>query len=296
MGKKRPTATKLAAALKERDEALEQLAATAAILKVIRRSPGDTQPVFDAIVRSALRLVGGHSALVLRLSGDMLHLEAHSSTSASGDEALKRFYPQPAKAVYLHGKAIRARRPFCIADTESVPASMADVKSMAQKRGYRSLIVVPMLREGLPIGSIGVSRRKPGEFSKHQIRTLEAFADQAVIAIENARLFNETREALERQTATSEILKVISSSPTATQPVFESIVKNCHSLFGDSRVALWQISDDRLVPRASTGYFPEPMPIDKESGTGACVLESRTIHLPDLRSALSSTRASSSLA
>ncbi|HWM43798.1 MAG TPA: GAF domain-containing protein, partial [Burkholderiales bacterium] len=140
-----------------------------------------------------------------------------------------------------------------------------------------------MLREGAPIGSIGVSRKEPGAFSKHQIRTLETFADEAVIAIENARLFNQTREALEQQTATSEILKVISSSPTTTQPVFESIVKNCHSLFGDSRVALWQISDALLVPRASTGYIPEPMPVDKESGMGACVLESRTIHLPDLR-------------
>ncbi len=283
MGKKRPATTKLAAALKERDEALEQQAATAAILKVIRRSPGDAQPVFDAIVRSALRLVGGHSALVLRLADGMLHLEAHSSTGASGDEALKRFYPQSPKAVYLHGRAIRSRRPCYIADSEKVPAAMADVKSMARKRGYRSLIVVPMLREGAPIGSIGVSRKEPGAFSKHQIRTLESFADQAVIAIENARLFNETKEALEQQTATSEILKVISASPTATQPVFESIVNNCHSLFGDSRVALWQISDGRLVPRASTGYIPEPMPIDRESGMGACVLESRTIHLPDLR-------------
>jgi signal transduction histidine kinase len=184
-----------AGALQRRlDEALASEAATAEILKVIASSPSDAQPVFDAIVRSTLRLVGGHSAIVLRIADGMLHLAAHSSTSASGDDALRRFYPRPIDSVMLHGRGIRSRRPYCVADTEKVPASMRDVEEMARERGYRSVMVVPMLRDGAPIGSIGVSRTQPGEFSKHQIRVLETFADQAVIAIENVRLFKEIQE------------------------------------------------------------------------------------------------------
>ena len=233
--------------------ATEQYRAITDILRVITSSPGDAQPVFDAIVRRALRLVGGYSALVLRLSDGMLHLVAHSSTSRSGDEALKRFYPQPAEGVFLHGRAIHSRRPFWVADTEKVPASMADVRSMARKRGYRSLLVVPMLRDDVPIGSIGVSRRQAGEFSEQQIRTLEGFADQAVIAIENVRLFNETKEGLERQTATAEILRVIASSPSSTQPVFDAIAQSAQRLIGAHYANVTRLVGDELHLAAHTG-------------------------------------------
>ena len=241
----------------ETQEALERQTATAEILKVIASSPADAQPVFDAIVRSALRLVGGYSALVLRLSDGMLHLAAHSSTSVSGDKAVKRFYPQPIKGVILHGRAIRSPRPHWVADTEKVPASMAAVKSMARKRGYRSLLVVPMLRDGAPIGSIGVSRKEPGEFSKHQITTLETFADQAVIAIENARLFNETREALEKQTATAEILRVLSESPADTQPVFDAIVRHAARLCESTYANVFRYDGEQLHLAASEGVSAE---------------------------------------
>ena len=237
---------------REAAEATKREAATAAILKAIRRSPGDAQPAFDAIVRSALRLVNGHSALVLRLAGGMLHLAAHTSTGRSGDEAIRRFYPRPVGEVTLHGRAIRSRRPCCVADTERVPASMAAMKEMARKRGYRSLMAVPMLRDGVPIGSIGVSRKQSGAFSKHQIRALETFADQAVIAIENARLFNETREALERQTATSEVLRVIAASPSDTQPVFDAIARSAQKLFGARAALVCRRADDMLHLAAHT--------------------------------------------
>ena len=238
---------------KRKSATAEQYRAITDILRVITSSPGDAQPVFDAIVRRTLRLVGGHSALVLRLSDGMLHLAAHSSTSRSGDEALKRFYPQPIEGVYLHGRAIHSRRPFWVADTEKVPASMADVRSMARKRGYRSLLVVPMLREGVPIGSIGVSRRQAGEFSADQIRTLEGFADQAVIAIENVRLFNETKEALERQTATAGILRVISSSPTDVQPVFDTIAERAATLCGAQFAVVGRYDGDLIHVAAVHG-------------------------------------------
>ena len=135
------------------------------------------------------------------------------------------------------------------------------------------------------LGVLSVTSTEPGALSEKEMSLLTTFANQAAIAIENARLFNETREALERQTATAEILRVISGSPTATQPVFESIVQKCHALYQDSRVALLLIDEGRLNTRASTGYAFEPIPIDRESGIGACVLEGRTIHLPDLEAA-----------
>ena len=283
-----PAAAKLAAARKERKDALEQQASTAAILKVIRRSPGDAQPVFDEIVRRALRLVEGHSALVLRLSDGMLHLAAHSSTGASGDDALKRFYPQPIKGVFLHGRAIRSRRPYSVADTEKVPASMTSVKSMARQRGYRSLLVVPMLRDGAPIGSIGVSRKQPGEFSKQQIRTLEAFADQAVIAIENVRLFHETREALEQQTATADILRVIAGSPASVQPVFEAILDKATDLCKAQLGLLFLLSGATWRMVSHRGASPEAQESHRSfqagpnTGLGRMLRERKPVHIEDL--------------
>src|SRR5260221_6789963 len=108
---------------------------------------------------------------------------------------------------------------------------------MGRKRGYRSLVIVPLLRDGEPIGLINVTRRETGRFAAHHVDLLRTFADQAVIAIENSRLFNETQEALERQTASSDVLKVISNSPGELTPVFDEILKNavriCEATFGN---------------------------------------------------------------
>ncbi len=296
---------KLAAALRASKEALEQQAASAEILRAMSKSPGDAQPVFAAIVRSTLRLVGGHSALVLRIADGMLHLAAHSSTSASGDDALRRFYPRPIGGVIFHGRAIRSRRPYCVADTEKVPASMAALKSMARKRGYRSLLVVPMIRHGAAIGSIGVSRKQPGEFSKHQISTLETFADQAVIAIENARLFNETKEALERQTATAEILKVIASSPSDVQPVFDAIAQSARRLIGGFSALVARVDGDKihLAAYTSTGKSGDralkdsfPRSLDGHGPAAQAIRTGSTTIRTDIESDPDATAASRSLA
>jgi signal transduction histidine kinase len=277
-----PALAKLAVARRAHREALEQQTATAEILKVIAASPADTQPVFDAIARSAQKLLDAHYANVTRLVGDELHLAAYTGTGTSA-ASLRQLFPAKVTGQGALGKAVLTGAPNWVADVETDPAYSAAFRHGARERGYRSLLAVPMLRDQVAIGAIAVTRRDPGPFTDHQISVLKTFADQAVIAIENVRLFNETKEALERQTATAEILKVISASPGATQPVFDSIVDNCHVLFKDSRVALWLISEGRLFPRASTGYIPEPMPVDRESALGASVVESRIIHLPDLR-------------
>ncbi len=218
----------------ETKEALERQTATAEILKVIASSPSDVQPVFDAIARSAYRLIGGFSTAVARVFDDVLHLVAFSSTGEAGNEALKSAFPMPV----ARSKAARTGAPVCISDTEALPESASALRELARVRGFRSIVIVPLLRESVTTGTISVTRREPGEFSNHQVDLLKTFADQAVIAIENVRLFNETKESLERQTATAEILKVISESPTDTQPVFEAIVDACQGLFPDHLIGI----------------------------------------------------------
>jgi signal transduction histidine kinase len=152
------------------------------------------------------------------------------------------------------------------------------------------MIAVPLIKEGESIGAIMVRRREVRAFTEKQIALLQTFADQAVIAIENVRLFNETKEALEQQTATAEILRVISGSITDVQPVFDVIVRSCAALFDDTSVTLRLVRDDVLVRRAwhwppwlvGKEGIPSDIPLDRESGWGLCVLESRLIHIPDL--------------
>jgi len=223
-------------------EALERQTATADILKVIASSPSDVQPVFQAIAESATRLFGGYRAMVTRREGDYLHLAAIAG-SEEGRDALRRRYPMPLSSPGFHAEAAlnRAVR-FCV-DFETDPNVTPEFKEIGRARGFRSFLVVPMLREGVAIGTIGVARPEPGEFSIHQIELLKTFADQAVIAIENARLFNETKEALERQTATAEILKVIASSPSDVQPVFAAIATSSNRLVGGFSTAVFRFVD-----------------------------------------------------
>ena len=213
------------------NEALERQTATADILKVIASSPSDTQPVFDAIARNARNLLEAHYANVTRLVGDELHLAAYTGTESSL-ASLSRFFPAKVTGQGALGKAVLSAEPAWVADIETDPAYSPAFRDGARERGYRSLLAVPMLRDRVSIGAIVVTRRAPGRFTDHQIGLLKTFADQAVIAIENVRLFNETKEALQRQTATADILKVIASSPSNVQPVFEAIVESAVRLCG----------------------------------------------------------------
>ena len=209
----------------ETQEALERQTATADILKVIASSPNDVQPVFDTIAESARRLCGGHTSIVTQVSGEFLHLGASSADSEDGVEEVRAEFPLPLSIDRVHGRAALNGEIAIRYDTENEPDVSPTMRMTARARGYRSLLVVPMMRDGIAIGTIGVSRREAGRFPDKSIELLRTFADQAVIAIENVRLFNETQEALERQTATADILKVIASSPSDVQPVFEAIAR-----------------------------------------------------------------------
>src|SRR5262249_35633451 len=217
----------------ETHEALERQTATADILKVIASSPSDVQPVFEAIASSANRLLGGHATGVIRAIDGVLHLAAFTPVNPAADAVLKSMFPMPASAIPFFELLARGE-PYQEPDMEAIPVE--EPKRLARARGYRSLLCVPLMNAGQAIGIISVSRATAGTFAPHEVQLLQTIADEAVSAIENARLFNETKEALEQQTATSEVLEVISSSPGELEPVFGKMLENatrvCEANFG----------------------------------------------------------------
>src|SRR5262245_55826758 len=276
----------------ERDEALEQQAATSEILRVISRSPSDVQPVFDMIAESAARLCEAQFCFVYRFDGQLLHFVAHRSLTAEVLEINRRAYPAPPSRGSVAARAILERNVVQIPDVSADPDYA--LGAMAAVGGYRSAVAVPILRDGLPIGSIAVTRAQAGLLPNRQIELLKTFADQAAIAIENVRLFNETKEALEQQTATSEVLKVISSSPGELEPVFNAMLANatriCDAAFGNlflregpnmfRAVATHnkRSYDEYLRPNSAVDLRDNPgVPLDRVAKT------KQVVHIPDLR-------------
>jgi two-component system, NtrC family, sensor kinase len=242
---------------KELKEAREQQAATAEILKVIASSPGDVQPVFEAIAESAKRLLGSYHAVVTRVIDDTVHLAAFTSGGEEGDKALQRRFPMPLSGPGPNSRAARTGEIELVTDTETYLDNSEDIKKAARARGFRSVLVVPMLRNGVAIGTIATSRRQPGSFAEKEIDLLRTFADQAVIAIENTRLFNETQQALGRQTATSDVLKVIASSPSNLQPVYDAIAERSKALIGAHSTVVVRYTDGMIELASFTLVSPE---------------------------------------
>ncbi|HTE98146.1 MAG TPA: GAF domain-containing protein, partial [Bradyrhizobium sp.] len=238
----------------ETQQALERQTATAEILKVIASSPSDTTPVFEAIANSAKRLLGGFSTAVFRLLDGTVHLAAFTPTHPAADAALKADFPQPVENFEAFRLAQHGE-PIAIPDTEEV--SHAPAREIARLHGFRSMLWVPMMNGGVTIGIICVTRVEPGSFANQHVQLLQTFANQAVIAIENVRLFNETKEALERQTATAEILRVIASSPSDVQPVFDAIAASANRLLGGFSSTVFRFIDDTAHLKAFTPTTPE---------------------------------------
>jgi GAF domain-containing protein len=190
------------------ETALERQTATADILRVIAGSPSDVQPVFDAIAERSNQLIGGRSTAVYRLADDMLHLMSMTSISPEADASLKALFPMPLSRSPSFQEAIRSRDVQRVSDVELEFTETPDALAMARLRGWRSLVLVPLMQDGEPIGLISVTRAEPGLIADEHVELLKTFAAQAVIAIRNARLFNELREALEQQTAKSGIAAV----------------------------------------------------------------------------------------
>src|SRR5882724_9531665 len=241
----------------ERNESIAQQAATAEILKVIASSPSDVQPVFDVIVERAVRLCGARMGRVYRYDGNLIYMVGGYGLSEPGRDEAERPFPRPAADDTIVGRVMLSRRPNILADLnddETVPTLS---RKMIAAIGARSQVTMPMLLAREPIGAITLSWAEPRGYKDQTITLLQTFADQAVIAIENARLFNETKEALERQTATADILKVIASSPSDVQPVFEAIAERSNRLVEGLSTGVYRLVDDTLHLMAFTRISPQ---------------------------------------
>jgi GAF domain-containing protein len=265
-------------------EAFEQQMATAEVLQIISRSPTDLQPVLDTVVKSAARFCGADDAIIFRLEGAHLRLAAHYGPVPARLGLLLRVVPGTVVA-----RAVLERRAIHTSDVQSDPEEYPETSAVARKLGYRTQLSVPLLREGTAIGAVSLRRSDVNPFTDKQITLLQIFADQAVIAIENVRLFNETKEALEQQTATSGILRVIASSPTDVQPVLDAIARSAARLCEAHDGSVWLRDDETLVVRAHHGPIPSPPqrnPISRDWVTGRAVVDGRPIHVDNLATAL----------
>src|SRR5262245_957197 len=226
----------------ELNEALQQQTATREVLSIIRRSPADAQPVFEAIVHSAARLCGALFSVVYLNEKDHLRVAATKNFTAEATNQIKeRQELRQINRSYVGGRAVLDCAIVYVPDVLDDPEYS---REFALAGGWRAVLAVPLLHDGKSIGAITVGKAEPKPFSEQQIQLLQTFADRAVIAIENVRLFEaeqqhtrELSDALERQTATSEVLKIISSSPGALEPVFNSMLANatriCEATFGN---------------------------------------------------------------
>ena len=205
------------------------------MLKVISRSTFDLQAVLDTLTESAARLCEADMATIARQKGTAYYYATTYNFPPGLEEYLRTIPHEP-------GRGSVIGRTLADGTTNHIPDVLADPEykrlEVQQKAGFRTVLGVPLLREGSPIGVINLLRRRVHPFTEKQIELVTTFADQAVIAIENVRLFEETKAALERQTATAEILKVISSSPTDTQPVFDAIVQSGFKLFPEAAIVV----------------------------------------------------------
>jgi GAF domain-containing protein len=209
--------------LSELRESLQQQTATSEVLKVISSSPTDIQPVLDAVAENAARLCEANNAVIFRLDGDLLR-----PVTQYGQIAITTHPSEglPVNRDTVTGRAVFDRQPVHILDLAAAESEFPEGSKHARIDGHRTTLGAPLLREGVPIGAILIRRTEVRPFSQNQINLLTTFADQAAIAVENVRLFNETKEALEQQTATSEVLRVIAASSGDLEPVFDAVLLN----------------------------------------------------------------------
>ena len=283
----------LQARTRDLTEALTHQTGSANILRVIASSPTDVGPVLRAIVENACGLCEAHDAVALLRDGDDLRIGAHHGPIPIDIEKW------PINRRWTAGRAFVDQKPVHVRDLlADESADFTDGRELSRRMGHRSILSVPLLRENESIGAIVLRRTEVHPFSDKQIKLLQTFADQAVIAIGNVRLFEEVQaktrdltEALQFQTATSDVLKVISQSPDTLQPVLDAIAETSRELCGSDGVTIFLLRDGKFHFTAVSGVLPKhleylranPAPIDEPgSALRQLALKKRTVHYPNV--------------
>ena len=257
------------------------------MLRVISSSPTDIQPVFETIGERAEKLCDAEISLVSLVDGELIRLASIHGLTEAGVEATRRVWPVRRTDETITARAIRTRSVCHVADVLSDP--QYQYKDHARISGYRGCLGVPMVRDEQVVGAIFVARRQPGLFSDTQVQLLKTFADQAVIAIENVRLFKETKISLEQQTATADVLKIISRSTFDLRTVLQALLESAARFCAADKAIIIREKDGVFYAAEAYGYSREfldymkdiPIKAERGSASGRALVEGRVVHITD---------------